>query len=379
MPLPGIAVALTGGFLTYLVAKISTGSNARTVRPEPVAPVPVPRKAPTREPPPAPVDVAPPPKTPPPPVDKSPSLPTPPAPVETAAPVERPPAVVKPAPVAVKEPPPAPVEVDRPPAPPPPPVDTSPALPTPPAKEWGATVDVPVGDKYREAAEQGMKAPSAPSAPAPSSSGPPAGFDATIASTLAPGVAANIAAKQYDFDRAALKRFQTAAGVASDGVYGNDTWGALLYFTSAAPRALYQPNFPTPYPWGKFVSGAPSAAEPPPAAIEQKPPPASPAAPADVQSAQVGPVPPPGFNPASAKKLAKQVAANIDSKGKASYSRTLLKQFQTAAGIASDGLYGGEARRALMFYGVARPPTAAFAPVAMPDAYVWATQAQAAS
>jgi peptidoglycan hydrolase-like protein with peptidoglycan-binding domain len=278
------------------------------------------------------------------------------------------------------EPPPAPVEVEKPPASPPPPVDTSPALPTPPAKEWGATVDVPVGDKYREAAEQGMKAPASPAPSAPKSSGPPAGFDGTVASTLAPGVAANIKAKQYDFDRAALKRFQTAAGVAADGVYGDDTWGALLYFTSAAPRALYKPNLPTPYPWGKFVSAAPtSAAEPPPAAVERTPPPASPHAPADVQSAQVGPVPPAGFNPTSAKKLAKQVAANIDSKGKAGYSRTLLKQFQTAAGIASDGLYGGEARRALIYYGVPRPPTAAFAPVAMPPDYVWALQAQASS
>jgi hypothetical protein len=90
-------------------------------------------------------------------------------------------------------------------------------------------------------------------------------------------------------------------------------------------------------------------------------------------------VPPAGFNPASAKKLAKQVAANIDSKGKASYSRTLLKQFQTAAGLVSDGLYGGASRRALIFYGVPRPPVAAFAPVAMPDEYPWASQAQAAS
>lgn len=71
-----------------------------------------------------------------------------------------------------------------------------------------------------------------------------------------------------------------------------------------------------------------------------------------------GPAPPPGYNPTSAGRLAKQVARNIDGKGCAGYSRQLLRQFQRAAGIAVDGLYGGGSRGALMHFGIRRPPEA---------------------
>ena len=231
-------------------------------------------------------------------------------------------------------------------------------------------VDVPVRQTPATSAPVELPAPS-------DSAGPPAGFDGAVASTLAPGVSRDINKNGYNFSREGLRAFQRAAGVAADGVYGNDSWGALLYFTSDAPKALHKPTAPTPYPWGRFVSAAPSSsssvvAAPPPAAVIATP--ATLPAPPDT-TAQVGPVPPAGFAPATARKLAKQVAANLDSEGRANYSRDLMKQFQTAAGIDADGLYGGGTRRALMFYGVARPPQPFFKPTATPPDYPWAQQA----
>lgn len=69
-----------------------------------------------------------------------------------------------------------------------------------------------------------------------------------------------------------------------------------------------------------------------------------------------GPQPPAGYNPVSAGRLSKQVARNIDAKACAGYSRQLLRQFQRAAGLEVDGLYGGGSRGALIHFGVRRPP-----------------------
>lgn len=381
MALPMMAFSIFTAGVTYLVAKISTGRNdPSTVAPYvPREPVPTaPKPAPVvREPPPKPIETKPPAPAPLPPKDTSPTLPTPPPPVVVAPPE---PAPLPPSTKVPASPPPAPVEAAPPPPKPAPPPDPSPVLPTPPKKEWlpdGAIVDVPVGDLYKDAAPGSS---SSSSTPRPSTGPtPPAGFDAVIASTLAPGVAQDIKANQFNYSREALRRFQTAAGVAADGHYGDDTWGALLYYTSAAPKALFKPNLPTPYPWGTAAAKAPAqpasvVQEPPRAAVDATPP-SSAAAPVDTQSAQVGPVPPAGFNPTSAKKLAKQVSANLDSKGQAGYSRALVKQFQTAAGIDADGLYGGGTRRALIFYGIPRPAQPFFKPTATPPDYPWAAQA----
>ena len=394
-----IALSILGGFGTYLVTKIASGGKAYgTGAPIPVVvptprppmpelalpPVAAPAPAPkaVAAPKPAPVEVKPPPPPPPPPPDTSPTLPTPPTPppvalvVPKAAPAAPAPALAAP---AVAAPKPAPVEVTPPPPPPTPPPDTSPTLPTPPTpapasteRQWGAVVDVPVGDKYADAATR-------TAVPAnPAGVQPPAGFDGLRASSLAPALATHIAQKKYDFDRARLVAFQTAAGVEPDGVYGNDSWGALSYFTSDAPPALYKPGTPTPYPWGKFVSAPP--ASPAPAALAKSSPaselapPA--AAPPPVDTVQVGPVPPMGFDPPRARSLAKGIAANIDTKGSA-YDRGRLKVFQAAAGLESDGLYGGSSRRALIFYGVPRPPSALFKPAATPPVYPWEAQANA--
>lgn len=81
--------------------------------------------------------------------------------------------------------------------------------------------------------------------------------------------------------------------------------------------------------------------------------------------------PPTGYDPVKARNLAKQVAANVQNR-QYSYSRDLVKQFQRFAGIADDGgLYGGEVRGALIFFGVRRPPVALFKPTET-IAYKWA-------
>ncbi len=81
--------------------------------------------------------------------------------------------------------------------------------------------------------------------------------------------------------------------------------------------------------------------------------------------------PPEGYDPIKAKNLAKQVASNITNRG-VNYSRGLLKDFQRFAGIQSEGIYGGESRGALEFFGVRRPPRALFKPVETVP-YRWAT------
>lgn len=59
--------------------------------------------------------------------------------------------------------------------------------------------------------------------------------------------------------------------------------------------------------------------------------------------------PPAGFAPSEARSLAGRVSDNIWDR-KYSYNRNLLKQFQRAAGIAQDGLYGPASKAALVYY-----------------------------
>lgn len=80
--------------------------------------------------------------------------------------------------------------------------------------------------------------------------------------------------------------------------------------------------------------------------------------------------PPPGYDPAKARKIAAELAANIE-KNKYGYSKQLTRNFQTFAGIPSDGVYGGLTRSALAHFGVRRPPKALFAPTA-DQPYPWA-------
>jgi peptidoglycan hydrolase-like protein with peptidoglycan-binding domain len=45
-----------------------------------------------------------------------------------------------------------------------------------------------------------------------------------------------------------LRAWQTAAGIAADGIYGRGTASALKYFTPKAPRALFAQG-QDGYPW----------------------------------------------------------------------------------------------------------------------------------
>lgn len=92
--------------------------------------------------------------------------------------------------------------------------------------------------------------------------------------------------------------------------------------------------------------------------------------PASMPSTQAIEAPPEGYDPVKARNLAKQVAANITNRG-TSYSRDLVKQFQRFAGIDVEGIYGGETRGALEFFGVRRPPRALFKPTETVP-YKWA-------
>lgn len=62
-----------------------------------------------------------------------------------------------------------------------------------------------------------------------------------------------------------------------------------------------------------------------------------------------------GYDPAEARRLAPLLARSLASGG--GY-RTRLTEFQRAAGIEADGLYGPESRAALRYYGVSDPPRA---------------------
>lgn len=356
------------------------------------------------------------PATKPPPVTKPPVTTAP----VTKPPVTAPPVQTKPVePPVVQEPPPEPA------APPPdnepslptpavPPVQTGPAMPAPepepepepvpeqapptPAPEPSPVLE-PETDEPGPTAEEEPPPPPAPAPPPPDTASPvptpvvrppvpsditPEGFDLVAARALAKKLNTNLQAAGRDrYDRGLTREFQRAAGIASDGVYGGETKGALLAFgISNPPNAFFVPVATVPYRWAALLAEQPAtdqavvysqkpAEEPPsdapppglPSSDETaEPPPQSTAAPSEQ--------PPAGFNPATARKLAKAVANNITNKG-ANYSHEQLRSFQRAAGIDADGLYGGSSRGALIFFGVPRPPATLFKPTATVP-YRWA-------
>lgn len=71
-----------------------------------------------------------------------------------------------------------------------------------------------------------------------------------------------------------------------------------------------------------------------------------------------GDVPPiPTFDEAEARRLASRVGTNLRQRGRR-YDHALMRQFQRAAGLTADGLYGGSTRGALLYFGVRNPPAA---------------------
>jgi hypothetical protein len=127
-----------------------------------------------------------------------------------------------------------------------------------------------------------------------------------------------------------------------------------------APEPPAPPPDPEPDPTPPAPAPAPGPAPAPAPEPEEPEPPID--EPIDEPPAPA-PTPqyPAGYDPAKARKLAKQVASNVD-RTEYSYSRQLVKDFQKFAGIDIDGHYGGETRGALIHYGVPRPPRALFKP-----------------
>lgn len=74
---------------------------------------------------------------------------------------------------------------------------------------------------------------------------------------------------------------------------------------------------------------------------------------------------PAGFAPAEARRLAPQVDRTLRSGGG---SMSVVRRFQTAAGIPADGRYGPQTRAALVYFGIPTPPPARYATSA-PERY----------
>lgn len=94
------------------------------------------------------------------------------------------------------------------------------------AAQQGATPD----DNEDPPANPQVPPENDPANPAPDFT-PPDGFDPHLARSLAGQVNDNIWGRKYSYDRNLLKRFQRAAGIGVDGVYGPASRAALMYYT----------------------------------------------------------------------------------------------------------------------------------------------------
>ena len=131
-----------------------------------------------------------------------------------------------------------------------------------------AAVRPPAGDDFLEAAELAASQPpppvtttrpKPPAVPSPSPSPAavvtvhpaqlqPSGYNAAAAKAIAPGLAKHIKAAGYSYTRGELVKFQRAAGIPADGVYGPLSASALKHFAGSAPAPLF-----------KGAKGAPSS------------------------------------------------------------------------------------------------------------------------
>jgi len=85
---------------------------------------------------------------------------------------------------------------------------------------------------------------------------------------------------------------------------------------------------------------------------------ATPAAPATPATPATRATPPDGFDPVKAGNSAANVAKHLRKKGKANYSRDVLRAWQKLAGIAQDGIYGHGSHAALAHYAGSAAPAA---------------------
>lgn len=104
------------------------------------------------------------------------------------------------------------------------------------------------------------------------------------------------------------------------------------------------------------------AAPPPPTvdpAEAAEPPPAAPTPQSDPTNPDPSFTPPTGFDPSKAGSMAQGLNDHI-SATRYSYNRGRVREFQKAAGIAADGIYGPGTHAALAFYGVNNPTRGLF-------------------
>jgi hypothetical protein len=225
------------------------------------------------------------------------------------------------------------------------------------------------------------KASAAPSLPEPITP------EAPIA-TLAKQLAQSVRTKAYSYDRALCAEFQAAAKIDADGLYGPQTAAAVARYT-AAPAGLFRGAKAAAmrdvasaavqaFARTQGATGfAPSVADdelagddddeeigPPPGDDSPIPPEVAPlelvpntisASVAPSGGAQSTPKPssiPAGYDPQTARRSARPLAAHLKRAGKAGYDRRLLEQWQRAAGLVPDRVYAGGTRAALLYYGV---------------------------
>jgi len=197
-----------------------------------------------------------------------------------------------------------------------------------------------------------------------------------LAAKLAMSVFDDIAAHKFQYDRNLLKQFQAAASLEIDGKYGGRSAGGLQYFTGKPPPPPYydpktiityrppgmsqavqasQTTIPQGTPAPIPTRAAPVRAIPRksvPTTPHRAPlPRTAPGAPPPVESL----VTPLAKRLALAKLLAQAVYDDLSTKnvmqlGMRAYDQDLLKQFQTAAGIHIDGIYGKESAGAMNYY-----------------------------
>lgn len=255
-PLIAVPVVLGGAALVSWLMRISSGTGlsskkgpqGETITAIPVGPPLAPLKTFTTQ------DVYPTPPPPPAPPKPAPELP-PPVAAKVEAPVPPPPAPViteKPAPVAVAPAPVAPVVAPPPPvvsAPPPVPVAVAPApvpvvepphveLPPAPPPPPSPAPELPAPAPAPVAAQPPPPPPPAPvTAPVPADvAQKPVGYDPELARSLAKKVADNLQkAPKWGYDRKQLAKFQLAAGIPSDGLYGPESKATLAYFGIKRP------------------------------------------------------------------------------------------------------------------------------------------------
>jgi peptidoglycan hydrolase-like protein with peptidoglycan-binding domain len=86
-------------------------------------------------------------------------------------------------------------------------------------------------------------------APKPSGRTPPPGYDRRAAQAMAPALVKHLKARGRDgYARAEMRKFQTYAGIAADGIYGRGSYAALKHFAPNAPAPFYAQGTAV-YPW----------------------------------------------------------------------------------------------------------------------------------